>query len=266
MIFIDNEQQKLTSATSRGFLYGDGIFTTIKVDCGKFCLEALHIQRLIVDAKKLSLTLPNLELLFADAKRQIGTRTGVLRFTICRGIGVRGYRYDESTAVDIFAWFNEHEFVQSSKRLKLRWCDTKLSSFHPLAGVKHLNRIEQVMARNEWHNNEYDDGLLCDSQGNVLETTCANIFVIKDDKLMTPLLNSNGVLGVTRQHIINCLSESDSPVIECKLTRPDILSSSEIFITNAIQGIVSVESLGKVSYDCVQTKQVIEQVEQFGSF
>ncbi len=268
MLFIDGTETQKASAKSRGFLYGDGIFTTIKVVDGKFRLLGLHIERLQRDANRLKLNLPPLKPLIEELQQKITQRSGVLRLSFTREEGARGYQFDPAAKSEAVAWFNPRTYAapEQVQPIHLRWCDTQLATNHPLAGVKHLNRLEQVLARSEWSNEVYQDGLMCDSQGRVLETTCANIFLIKNKQIMTPSIKSNGVLGVMRLHLLESFKQLNLEVREQDIDKQTVLDADELFISNAIQGMVPVESIQGLRYDTGYTNSLIQAVATLGAF
>jgi 4-amino-4-deoxychorismate lyase len=262
MIWINGTPQHKASVTHRGFLFGDGVFTTIKVVNGHLQLENLHYQRLDRDAKQITLILPKLDRVFRQMNQELVGKTGVLRISLERGQTERGYSYRNQGVANWTAWFVEKEFSCSKSQFKLRWCDTKLSTNHPLAGVKHLNRLEQVLARNEWCDDSVDDGLLTDGSGAVLESTCANIFCIINQTLITPPLDSNGVQGVMKQFVIQQLNKTGVDIIEKPLSKSMVEAADEIFLTNAIIGVQPVSQLENTNFCQILGNQYKKRIEE----
>jgi 4-amino-4-deoxychorismate lyase len=262
MIWINGSRQQKASVTNRGFLFGDGVFTTVKVVNGQLQLERLHQQRLVRDAKRLQLILPDLDALFLKLNKELESKTGVLRITLERGHTDRGYSFNNQTVANWTAWFVDKLFLPSKSEYKLRWCDTQLATNHPLAGVKHLNRLEQVLARNEWCDDSVDDGLLTDSSGAVLESTCANLFCIINQSIYTPSMHSNGVNGVMKQFVIQQLNQIGVDVIEKTLSKSMVETADEIFLTNAIIGLQPVYQLANIYFSQILGNQYKKRIEQ----
>jgi 4-amino-4-deoxychorismate lyase len=126
-------------------------------------------------------------------------------------------------------------------------CKTRLSHSTRLAGIKHLNRIEQVMARREWQD-EYQEGLMLDEDGFVIEGTMSNLFLIRDGVLMTPELNRAGVAGIMREKILSCAENLGIPATVCPLQLSDVQQANSVFISNSLIEIWPVRRIGKINY------------------
>jgi 4-amino-4-deoxychorismate lyase len=129
---------------------------------------------------------------------------------------------------------------------KVRVCDLTLSSNPALAGLKHLNRLENILARAEWKN-EFAEGLLLDQTGHLIEATMSNIFLVKNRQLITPDLRGAGVAGVMRSAIMNRFAAALSlSVVTQNLTLDDLKTADEIFLCNSLIGIWPVISVDKM--------------------
>ncbi len=124
--------------------------------------------------------------------------------------------------------------------VRLRVCDIRLAEQPLLAGMKHLNRLEQVLARAEWNDPAIAEGVLCDSHGRVISATMANLFAVVDGELLTPALDRCGVAGVARAEVL----------AQCPQTRVGELAldalrgASEVFLSSSVRGIVPVRCAG----------------------
>ena len=234
---VDGKDSAAVSLLDRGLHYGDGIFETIAVASGAPLLWNQHLHRLQGGAASLGITAPVGALLrdWANSLCHAHERA-VLKVILTRGIGGRGYRpgpAKPSAALLVYAWPEYPASAQSG--VAVRFCDTRLASQPRLAGVKHLNRLEQVLARAEWAD-EFDEGLMLDQAGNVIEGTMSNLFAVIDNELRTPALDTCGVEGVMR----NLVLETASPWILAKtarIRREDLGQASELFLTNSLIGI-----------------------------
>jgi 4-amino-4-deoxychorismate lyase len=130
----------------------------------------------------------------------------------------------------------------------LRWCDTRLARQPLLAGIKHLNRLEQVLAQSEWSDERVQEGLMVDTEGELIGGTASNVFVVRDGTLLTPDLRFCGVRGVMRGQVIACARRLGLPVSEEPLWPEDLQSAKEVFVTNAVRGIRPAATLGDLAW------------------
>ncbi len=245
---INGSPQYSLPIADRGLAYGDGVFETFRVIDGEALLFNRHWTRLNESLKRLNIPLPLSE---AELKKGFRTviaeRMGVAKLIVTRGCGGRGYQIPDKTDSQwVLQGFPLPE-VQPDHYLKgvsVRSCQTRLSEQPLLAGMKHLNRLEQVMARSEWQD-EYFDGLMFSCSGVLIEATMANLFVIRGSELLTPRLDRCGVRGVMRDAVLSA-GDTGLPGItvcnESKLDTDALLGSDAIFICNSVRGIIPVAS------------------------
>lgn len=252
-ILINGEVSKQLSVLDRGLHYGDGLFETIAVKDGRPLLWQQHSQRLQKGCESLKIPFPDIKLLQDEANQLCqGKGNFILKLIITRGEGGRGYRPPTSPDTNrILALYDWPEYPQAlyTKGIQLHICNTRMSSNPALAGLKHLNRLEQVLARSEWDNDEIFEGLLLDRDDNVIEGTMSNIFIINDNKISTPELSQCGIDGIIRNLVLEIAADFDLQTETNKLSIEDVLSAGEIFITNSIIGLVPVKQIGNKSFD-----------------
>lgn len=244
MRLIDGKPADTVSADDRGLGYGDGLFETIRFVAGVAPLWARHMQRLVHGCKRLRLPLPDPELLGREAQR-VGEGMGdaVVRITLTRGIGERGYAMPaKPRCTRIVASFPMPAMAAAAyvDGIRLHLCDTRLAEQPKLAGLKHLNRLEQVLARAEWDDPAVAEGLLCDAHRRAISAVSANLFAVVDGILVTPSLERCGVAGVARAEVLAALPQAqmrDLPLDEC-------LQASELFLTSSVRGILPVQAVG----------------------
>lgn len=231
------------SPLDRGFSYGDGLFETCRCVNGQIPLWPYHRERLLTSAKRLNIPLDEPLLQNWLDQTLIQCRTvpnAVVKIQITRGSGGRGYvipaQVIPTYVVAAFAG-TALESVAFTEGVEIRICDLRLSKNPALAGIKHLNRLEQVLARSEW-NNEYAEGLLLDTDDNLIEATASNLFLVRDGELITPDLSAAGVTGVMRRVIIDVLAPKLSLSVRiATLGLDDLSRAEEIFLTNSVFGI-----------------------------
>ncbi|HJU27010.1 MAG TPA: aminodeoxychorismate lyase, partial [Rhodanobacteraceae bacterium] len=231
------------AADDRGLLYGDGLFETILFRQGAAPLWPRHMQRLRHGCERLALPAPDATMLAREAAEAIGGMpTAVVRITLTRGGGPRGYA--PPTDLDctrIVAAF-EPPFIASdwyARGIRVRFADLVLAAQPRLAGVKHLNRLEQVLARSEWNDPEIVEALLFDGEDRVIGATAANVFVARDGRIATPALDRCGVAGVARAEVLDAL-----PGAEIRdIGREELMQADEIFLCSSVRGILPVREL-----------------------
>jgi 4-amino-4-deoxychorismate lyase len=244
MMLVDGRLTDMVSARDRGLSYGDGLFETIRFIGEAAPLWSRHMQRLWLGCERLRLPLPDLDVLRREALMVThGMPQAVLRITLTRGVGERGYAW--STALQptrIIAAFPMPPLPIETYRdgVRLHRCATTLAEQPLLAGIKHLNRLEQVLARAEWNDPVIAEGLLCDRHGRVISATAANLFAVVDGRLVTPALDRCGVAGVARAELLETLPQTQVR----DLSFEECLQASELFLSSSIRGILPVQAVG----------------------
>ena len=230
----------------RGLQYGDGLFETLAVRDGRARFEAGHLARLAEGARRLALPLPDPDRLHEQIAAAWPRGWGVVKLMWTRGPAGRGYRppvHVEPTCIaagfDWPAWQAE----AWSEGVRLRYCRTCLGRNPALAGIKHLNRLEQVLARAEWDDERIAEGLMLDSMGLVISGTQSNLFAVIAGQIVTPALDQCGVAGVMRRAFCGWAANDGNAVVECSLRPGQLDTATEIFVTNALIGAWPVREL-----------------------
>jgi 4-amino-4-deoxychorismate lyase len=247
-----NAVPEVVSSLDRGLAYGDGLFETIAIREGRPCLWKEHMERLLEGCQRLQIPEPDLQQLEEEALVQCANQdVAVLKLILTRGTGGRGYR--AASRPKPWHGFSLHpkpSYPESyrTEGVKVRVCQTRLGRNPVLAGIKHLNRLEQVLARNEWKD-EYQEGLMLDTESHVIEGTMSNLFLITRDGLLTADLSQCGIEGVIRQRILAWAGQRG---IACK-QRPgigleDVFAAEALFVCNSIIGIWPVRQLEEMIY------------------
>ncbi|WP_062067231.1 aminodeoxychorismate lyase [Cellvibrio sp. OA-2007] len=239
------------SPLDRGFAYGDGVFETCRYTNGSIPLWQCHRERLMRSAARLKIPLNEhlLNQYLASMMVQLSdanVSSAVVKITLTRGIGGRGYRLldqiEPTYCVGVFSG-SELQTEQYRNGVNVRICDLRLAQAPALAGMKHLNRLEHILARAEWRD-EFAEGLLLDTQGRVIEATVSNLFAVKNNQLYTPDLSAAGVAGIMRQTILEKLAPALGLV--CHVVDMDLnflRAADEMFLCNSVYGIWPVNTL-----------------------
>lgn len=241
--FVGGERAEGIPATDRGLAYGDGLFETMRAHAGNVPWWDAHWTRLQHGARRLSLSLPDRGQVLRASTELLAGEDAVLKLIVTRGQGGRGYAPPPDAVPN---WIlSRHPLPEvPTGGLVLRWCDTRLATQPLLAGIKHCNRLEQVLARTEWCNaaaldRDADEGLMRSVDGDVVCATSANLFVLREGRWCTPAIERCGVAGICRQWL---LDEVDVHVTALEVA--DIERADAVFLCNAVRGILGVARLG----------------------
>jgi 4-amino-4-deoxychorismate lyase len=243
----------------RGLNYGDGLFETMALREGKVRLLDAHMTRLASGCARLKIGYPGTELLLKEIAGVTGTvREGVVKVIVTRGSAGRGYRPDANAASTRIVTL--HELPPASKtEIKVRWCEMRLSRNPALAGIKHLNRLEQVLAQGEWNDAQIEEGLMLDYEDELVCGTSSNIFIVRGRELMTPDLRYCGVRGVMRGEVVKAAMQLGIEVHEEPLWADNLETANEVFVTNAVRGIRSVVMLDALTWSNGPVTQAIRK-------
>jgi len=199
-VLVGGQAEDRISVLDRGLGYGDGLFETIRFVGAEAPLWSRHMHRLEEGCRRLGLPMPARSVLLDEARAVSGELPqSVVRITLTRGTGARGYKPPaQPKPTRIVAAFEAPppDAVAYADGIRVRLCATRLAPQPLLAGLKHLNRLEQVLARAEWDDPTIAEGLLCDADGLVISATAANLFAVFGGVLATPAVDRCGVAGV----------------------------------------------------------------------
>ncbi|MGI9289879.1 MAG: aminodeoxychorismate lyase, partial [Gammaproteobacteria bacterium] len=241
---INGLQAESLPVEDRGLHYGDGLFETMACRDGRIRLLDKHLQRLRLGCQRLQLPTDFISALTEDIDNIVaGESYGTLKLIVTRGSGQRGYAPPASPQLTVIMGFSA-AVAEPVSYARVRFCRTPIGRNESLAGIKTLNRLEQVLARAEWDGSDpFDEGLMINDRGEVVCGTMSNLFVIKDQLLLTPRLNECGVLGVMRSHIMELAACLNIEVREDAFNQADVLAADTVFLTNALKGIWPVETI-----------------------
>ena len=244
---INGSFDHIISPFDRGFAYGDGVFRTLVMRNGVPESWPQHYQKLVADCAAINIVCPSAELLMSDLQQLFTLdEVAVAKIIITRGEGNRGYSPPPITApmrVVTKSAMPEYPEIRFSDGVNLHVCETRLAAQPLLAGIKHLNRLENVLARMEWHSPDIADGIFLDTNEHVIECTAANIFARFGDTLITPSLTNCGVAGITRQRIIELAHTLSLKIKIEAMSLEKLFSADEVIICNSLYGAFQVKSV-----------------------
>ena len=239
---VNGEPRDQVSILDRGLQFGDGLFETLAVTAGHPCLWEYHIQRLQAGCERLGITAPDACLLEQEARELLADQQrAVLKITVTRGISDRGYKpspHPSPTRIlALFDWDGP-----ATHALKIAVSRRRLGNNPDLAGIKHLNRLEQVLARAECPA-DIDEALMLDHAGNVIEGMMSNLFFQKGRQLYTPSLQHCGVEGVVKALILDIASRRKVQIETGNYTLEDVLQADALYLTSSLAGVRHVSQI-----------------------
>ena len=252
----------------RAIHYGDGLFETILCRAGKLYYWPQHFSRLQRSAQRLKMPCPAEQLLLDDIARLLEQNSAmaasacVIKIILSRGAGERGYVFPKKVSLNRMVLLSplatDYSSLLSEKLLsgRLFLCQQQVSINKNLAGIKHLNRLENVLARNEWQG-DYIDGLMLNAHQHVIEGTASNLFAVKGRQLFTPDLALGGVNGIMREVILSLAEKNSIQVMVQNLTLETLLKMDALFISNSLIGMKSVTEFAEVAYNKPQFSHTV---------
>ena len=251
LCLVDGVEAGFLDPQDRGLHYGDGGFRTLRVADGIARWWDEQLAKLAADAARLDIPSPDAAIWQADLARLGGRMAdGVLKLLLTRGSGPRGYRPPAAPAPRRIVCYDptlpgtaNGPQTWPGQGLTLRLCSLRLGAQPRLAGIKHLNRLENVLARAEWNSPEIHEGLLLDEAGRLISGVMSNLFLWTGGRLLTPRLDRCGVAGVARGRLLRLAAATGVPVQETELDLDDLLAADEVMLTNSVVGLVRVARL-----------------------
>ena len=252
-MWVIDDQQYLgqLDGWSRAAQFADGLFETMAVKQGKILALNYHVDRMSLGCKRLDIKLPakNLSALFIAYAHKFtelsGLQNGVLKVMVSRGDSQRGYGYDESITSCVTAFFNSLPVYGEGlyeKGVSVKSLQTECSIQSQIAGIKHLNRLENVLAKKELATQAFE-GLMFNHLGFAIEGTASNIFFEKDNQLFTPQLNLSGVAGVMRSCILSHAKIHKIKIDIDDIARTQLDQFEHGFICNSVMGVMPISEL-----------------------
>jgi 4-amino-4-deoxychorismate lyase len=234
---VDGLPADVVTVNDRGLQYGHGMFETCRIVDGCVPLWPYHRARLDQTARRLNIP-QLLDPIDAEVAELGATQhAGIIKVPVTAGTG-RGYRTDGNAARRIVTVYPPSNSVVDRRiGATVRICRTRLAVQPALAGLKHLNRLEQVLARAEWTDSDIVEGLMCDVDGRLVEGIATNLFLVRGERIVTPNLQRCGVAGVMRRVLIEERPGIDAPIEIRDVDVNELDAADECFLTNAVIGI-----------------------------
>lgn len=263
-VLINGIASEYVSVFDRGLHYGDGVFETIACVGNSAVFIQQHLNRMENGARKLNIPFPDRQLFLDDINCLLrgSNSNSIIKLILTRGRGKRGYRYEKTqipTRICMLSAWPDYVAQWREHGTATRFCQTQVSVNPQLAGIKSLNRLDSVLASSEL-GPAFNEGFLSDIDGNVIEGSMSNIFIVSNATLVTPDLSRCGVNGIMREQIIDIAQNNSIKVETRNITRDELLESREIFISNSVIGACVVKQLEKQSYNTDTMTRTINKI------
>ncbi|WP_255990058.1 aminodeoxychorismate lyase [Chitinolyticbacter albus] len=242
MKMINGVAGEALALADRAFQFGDGVFRTLRCDAGGIRFWARQYAKLAADCAALGIAAPPREVLEADI-RQLAPQDGAIKLIVTRGESQRGYAVPDACTPNRVVQVSALPPVWPAEGARVRWCDIRAGWQPALAGVKHLNRLENVLARREWSDPAIQEGLLLDRDGHVLEGVMSNVLALSGRVLFTPRLDDAGVAGVMRSVVADVAARNGIAIREKVLTPAAVMAADRLYLCNSLIGLVPVREL-----------------------
>ncbi|MFN2328880.1 MAG: aminodeoxychorismate lyase [Chromatocurvus sp.] len=248
-IWINGESAGMLPLPDRGLDYGDGLFETMPVLNGHVPWLGYHLERL----QQGLLTLGFHPEAHCPVRNYIDKAlyhhrpTGILRLAVTRGPAARGYTPPDPAQPNCIVQISTTDSVGqlALPPANVGLCSITLARQPLLAGIKHLNRLEQVLAARERQQKGLDEMLMTDTARSVISVISGNIFLVIGNQLLTPTLADCGISGTRRRLVLDELApELGFDCLEVAMTEADVASADEVFYCNSLRGYQPIGAYG----------------------
>ncbi|HJP03810.1 MAG: aminodeoxychorismate lyase [Chromatiales bacterium] len=247
---VNGNRADTVAVDDRGLAYGDGLFETIAVRGGQPRFPDAHLERLAKGCARLGIPYPGDELLAKEIRLLGNCEHGTLKILLTRGGGPRGYAPPQvRMATRIIGLSESKPGGTAVDAVRIRYCETPIAVNRALAGIKTLNRLEQVVARAEWSDPGIKEGLMLNDRGDVVCGTMTNLFLVSGGGLLTPDLGECGIRGVMRDRVMRLAEQNNISVAEVRVSKADINEADDLFLTNSLIGAWPVAELNGQQYE-----------------
>jgi len=247
LILVNGVLSKQITVTDRGLAYGDGVFRTLAVRSGRPLCWRLHYAKLRSDCERLGIPAPEESVLLNEIVSATQEKAEcAVKIIVTRGEGERGYTWPaqpKPTRIVTTGPMPVYPAENAGEGIKARICELRLADQPRLAGIKHLNRLENVLARAEWNAPRIAEGLLLDQRGNLIEGVMSNLFLLRSGTLLTPDLSRCGVAGVTRERILAWADQTGMPAKIQEIPLDALWDAEEIMICNSLIGVWQIRKI-----------------------
>ena len=248
-VYIDARHARIDPA-DRGLAYGDGLFETMLAEDGRIRWLDYHLDRLEEGCRRLAIPAPSRDELKSELAQRVAQSPGrsSVKLILTRGAGPRGYAPPADPLPTVIIATAAIPSGDALRPVRAGIVDFRLAENENLAGIKHLCRIEQVLIRIELADRKLEEGIVLTRSGHVAGCSAANVFLIADDVLRTPVIRTAGIAGVMRRAVIESARGLGIDVAEADIDPAELALAQSIFLTNALVGIRTISQLNDHAY------------------
>ncbi len=273
VIYLNKVMLEATKArvapVSSAMLYGRGVFTTVAIYNGKPFLWTNHYRRLMDHAEKLDINLSEMSersvgdaLVKLFAFNQVKNGRARVIWLARSGRDVWKTKKADTRKTDLLILTGEAQKIPAAG-MSLAVSPHRINTFSPLAGIRSLNYLEQVLSWEEAQAREFDEAVMLNERGEIVSATMANIFWAKGGTLHTPALSTGAVAGITRAAVVDLAEKEFIPVIEGVYELGDLTEADEIFLTSASIGVAQVTTFDFRQYSCTPRSITVRLADAF---
>ena len=263
-VWVNGVAVKEIDALDRGLAYGDGLFATMRIVNGEVQFLSAHLARLAQGAQRLGFIWQASESLTNQLQQLASSKSdGCVKLLLSRGVGGRGYAAPNPCLVNEVVSLSDlpqHYGLWQKEGISLALSDILLAKQPRLAGIKHLNRLEQVLIKSVEIPTGFDDWLVLDAEGCVIESSMANLFFIKGKTVFTPAISHSGVAGMMREQVIYALIDLGYNLDIKPINHNDLAQFEHCFITNSLLGLVDINHIDSLSYSKSSFSDTLRQI------
>jgi len=240
---VNGKADALVAPTDRGLLYGDGLFETLAFHHGHCRLWSLHMARLVEGCRRLGLPRPDIDLLAAESRELLGDgNSAVIRIAVTRGSGGRAYFPPDNP--ELTRILMRRALPGQLESMRARGLDMHTSTIrleaNLIGGLKHMNRLEQVLIADECARHDAAEALVLDAAGMIVEGLAGNIVVVRGDRLIAPGPHPAAVAGVGLEWLRR---HPDSALEERPFAAAELAGDDALWVINSVRGPCPVRSL-----------------------
>lgn len=265
-MLINGQVSDQIPGSDRGLAYGHGLFETIAVVKGVPLLWEEHLARLQRGCERLYIEWQEgIEQLFSEeAAKLCANSDAILKIILTAGSGGLGYRLPETQhplRILISYPLPQYPTEYGEQGVSVCTCKHPLAPQASLAGIKHLNRLDQVLASAEWRGSAFQEGIMLDQEGRVIEGTRTNLFAVDNEgRLVTPELERCGVAGVMRQYLLQQADFLNIDTLQADYSREQFQAMPELFICNSVIGIWPIRQWDEKHYEVGEQTRKLQRL------
>lgn len=248
--FVEAERAKV-SVMDRGFLYGDGLFETMRSYAGVVFKINEHLARLFAASKIIKLNIPYNKKDLKDAVYKSievnRLKSAYVRLTVTRGeerLGINSGHPSLPNIIIVTSGFEGYENWMYKRGLSAKIVEIRQNEYSPVSRIKSLNFLNYILARSNARAEGYDEAILANTAGYISEGATSNVFLVKRGIITTPSLNSGIIPGITRGVILQIAKKVRLKIMEKFVTSSELSNADELFLTNSMAEILPVTSIG----------------------